>query len=883
MVLLTTLLLGLTLAALLGALFGWISFFKISNLQKQIRDLRLELRSQATALKVDSQETENSAEPETNQQTPLPAWSFSTHTAGTETQNTEPNPEPPKTEVSLGASEFPDEKTAPLILRITQHLKGFWMIWVGGISIALSGVFLVKYSIESGLLNPQARILLALAFGVGLHIAAEWLRRKNKGADPVFAALAGGASITLYAAFFAALELYQLMSPTIAFVAMAAVALTTIMLAVVHGPVLAIMGLLGGYAVPILVSEGGGNIVAAMVYALIISFSALILMRRLFRLWLWFGMLAGTLLWWFLSLFDPSADAFRGWYLAIFSYGFLSIPTGDYLLKGGRSDSASVGEAQSTSKNLQDPVIISLIAVLGSCAVSLFFEGIGSNSIFQWLSLTTIVLLAVSQQPRLWYFSWCLLGLQLLALLANALSPLYLGQFELVVADPALESTVFGFAALMSLSYCLAAYHAIKLGNKLPSWYSLGFMSPILWLAFCYLQTTQMSVIWEWGLISALLGLSYLLVASKRFLKSEGDVAAIWLVFSGHAALSLGLVVCFREASLTLGIGLQLLSLAWLIKRYQLEGLDWLVKLVLSIIIVRLTLNPWLMTYPPDTHWSLWTYGGCTLLTALACIYLRQNDFLKGWLEAATIHLLVLTVAMETRYWLYDGEIFRGNYDLLEASINSLFLGAISLCYVYRAKHSENLRHWYQVMAELLLGLAMVNYILALTVLNPILGADPVSETPIFNLLIPAYGLPPIIALLVVKFHDSKFCKPAAWIAGIGTFAFVSMEIRHLWQGDLDLANPTISGELYTYSVAWLSAAIALVLYSSAKAKKALYQPSMAFLGIVIAKIFLVDMSDLEGLLRVASFMGLGLALLGLAFLHRSTSLGKSSSADAQA
>jgi uncharacterized membrane protein len=49
----------------------------------------------------------------------------------------------------------------------------------------------------------------------------------------------------------------------------------------------------------------------------------------------------------------------------------------------------------------------------------------------------------------------------------------------------------------------------------------------------------------------------------------------------------------------------------------------------------------------------------------------------------------------------------------------------------------------------------------------------------------------------------------------------------------------------------------------------------MALLMVVIAKIFLIDMDDLEGLLRVASFMGLGLSLLGLAYLHQRISRAK--------
>mgnify|MGYP002861301498 CR=1 FL=1 len=38
---------------------------------------------------------------------------------------------------------------------------------------------------------------------------------------------------------------------------------------------------------------------------------------------------------------------------------------------------------------------------------------------------------------------------------------------------------------------------------------------------------------------------------------------------------------------------------------------------------------------------------------------------------------------------------------------------------------------------------------------------------------------------------------------------------------------------------------------------------------VIIAKIFLVGMSDIEGLLRIASFLGLGMALLGVSCLHR--------------
>jgi uncharacterized membrane protein len=49
----------------------------------------------------------------------------------------------------------------------------------------------------------------------------------------------------------------------------------------------------------------------------------------------------------------------------------------------------------------------------------------------------------------------------------------------------------------------------------------------------------------------------------------------------------------------------------------------------------------------------------------------------------------------------------------------------------------------------------------------------------------------------------------------------------------------------------------------------AVHRAGIALLLLVIAKLFLIDMSDLDGLLRVASFLGLGLSLLGVAYLYQ--------------
>ena len=58
-------------------------------------------------------------------------------------------------------------------------------------------------------------------------------------------------------------------------------------------------------------------------------------------------------------------------------------------------------------------------------------------------------------------------------------------------------------------------------------------------------------------------------------------------------------------------------------------------------------------------------------------------------------------------------------------------------------------------------------------------------------------------------------------------------------------------------------------VYSAKNAHIILYKAGMALLGVVIGKIFLIDMAGLQGFWRVAAFMRLGLALLGLAWMYR--------------
>ncbi len=76
-------------------------------------------------------------------------------------------------------------------------------------------------------------------------------------------------------------------------------------------------------------------------------------------------------------------------------------------------------------------------------------------------------------------------------------------------------------------------------------------------------------------------------------------------------------------------------------------------------------------------------------------------------------------------------------------------------------------------------------------------------------------------------------------------------------------------GELYSYTIAMLIASAGLLYAAFAQRSVTLRRVAMAGIGLTVAKVFLIDMGGLTGLLRVAAFLGLGLALAALAWLDR--------------
>lgn len=855
------------LALIAGGVLGWISFFRMRRLEERLA--RLERRDSL------------SAPPATRAASPA-AWA-----EGPKRTSPEPEPASDSRPASPSADTAANTSAASgpgWLAGLVGHLRDHWMVWLGGLSVGLAGVFLVRYSIEQGYLGPAARITAGLGTGLALHALAEWLRRRSDWRSDAVAALAGGASLTLYAAALAALHLYALWPVPLVFAALALISLVTIALSLWHGPVLAILGLLGGYAVPLLLGTESDQLLTVLAYALVIALSGFTLMRWVYREWLWWGTVVGALFWWWAALMaGKHTEAWLGVYLAVIAWGMLAIRWDNWRLN--RPFAAALPDDGPTDWRRwlriddaeQRLLAIGLLVLLGTEAISIVHDPQWAHGPLVWLPLLAVILVAARFNEHLRLLPWTALILTTVSLLlaqATVLpteTPTETPTFALEPVLPADRQTLYVFLGLLGGLFALTGLWTLR--QRVTGLVAAqAVVPPLVAVALAYLLVGDALPPWGLSVLCVIYGAGLLNLAAWRLRREATDTLTFWLITGGHLAYSLAVVIAFDQATLTLALAAQLVSLTWLSRRFEMLGLNWLVKLVLAVVVIRLTLNPWLLTYDTGTHWTLWTYGGSLLFTVIAGRLLPEDAPLRRWLEGGMLHLLVLFLAAELRWWLYDGAVFAPRFDFLEAAIDTNLALALGLVYWWRSGLSAHLRIVYVIAGRVMMALAVLGYFYLWTHANPLWGgprAGEVGETPLFNLLLLAYGLPVIGWVLAARRFEPGWRPLLGALAGIAAWSFFTFEIRHLWQGELSLVGAASNGELYTYSAVWLVMAMTALLAGILRGNRAIYRGGLALLALVILKIFLVDMSGLTGLLRAVSFMGLGLSLLALAYLHQ--------------
>lgn len=201
---------------------------------------------------------------------PPPGWTpLSAKGAASVTASTPSTPAPPRGPTAPKAPAFDLERWI--------GVRGAAVL--GGMVLALAGLLLFKYSIDAGLISPSMRVIGGTLAGLGCIVAAQtrWLRPYAITAN----AIVGGGCAVLYGAFWASGSLYHLVPGGVAFGLMAAVTATCCVLAVRHNSlVIALLGLVGGFLTPLLVSTDVENPLGRFAYILLLDVGLLVLARK---------------------------------------------------------------------------------------------------------------------------------------------------------------------------------------------------------------------------------------------------------------------------------------------------------------------------------------------------------------------------------------------------------------------------------------------------------------------------------------------------------------------------------------------------------------------------------------------------------------------------
>lgn len=159
---------------------------------------------------------------------------------------------------------------------------------LGGIVLAIAGFYLYQYSVQQGWVTKEVRLALGIATGLACIAASVPLRARYAITSD---SLAGGGVVVLYAAFWAGHELFGVWPAWVSFAAMGATTAACCALAYRRSSqVIAALGLIGGFATPLVLSTGHDRPIGLFGYTLLVNLGFLSVAHR--RRWPALGSIA---------------------------------------------------------------------------------------------------------------------------------------------------------------------------------------------------------------------------------------------------------------------------------------------------------------------------------------------------------------------------------------------------------------------------------------------------------------------------------------------------------------------------------------------------------------------------------------------------------------
>jgi uncharacterized membrane protein len=800
--------------------------------------------------------------------------------------------EPPPIEPAPAAQPTPEMPLAP---PLQQSRPGFeerigtrWVVWVGGLTLALGGFFMVRYSIEAGLLGPGVRTLLGGAFALALLAAGEWTRRKESvsaiDALPIAnipAILTAAGTSVAFATAYAAYALYDFLAPATAFILLGMVALGTLAAALLHGPALAGLGIAGAFVTPLLVSSEKPDFWALYLYLAVVTAAAFGLAR--IRLWRWLAVttIVFALLWTSpclqceLSMVGPHAfHVISGFILAalLVVCGFMFGPPAD----DGQIEPISSG---SLAAYLAGATLIVLNSGHADAAIIVFALLVAGTLFVAWRADAAVGAIgAASLLVFVVFAEWAVRGNPDMLVLPGGplpgIGPAAIdGSVTLHLVTAAIFAAGFGAAGFLAQGRSVSAIIPVV-------WSAAAVFTPLALLIALYARIAHLDRSIPFAILAVLLAAAYG-AATEILAKRDnrpGLAISIALFATGLlAALALALTFALEKGWLTIALALMCAGTAWISMQRPIPFLRSLAAILAGIVVLRIGYEPRIVGSEVGTtpifNWLLWGYGIPALSFWTASLFLRRrgDDAPLRTVESAAILFTVLLAFMEIRHAVNSGDVYAASAGLTEIGLQVCVALAMAIGLERLRIRTGSIVH--NVSAILLTAFAGLASVFGLMMLEtPILWPTDVGGV-LFNLLLLGYAMPAVLALLlsyaVAGRRPAGYANTIAAGALILALTYVTFEIRRLYHGPVLTSGPTTGAEQYTYSVAWLAFGVALlgigVFFNSQRARLA----SAAVIALTILKAFAIDVWTISGVYRALSFMCLGVVLMAIAWLYQ--------------
>ena len=162
----------------------------------------------------------------------------------------------------------------PVSVEFEMNLGQKGLLIVGIVTMIFGIGYFLKYSFEQGWVGPAGRVAMAYLWGIVMLGAGNIFRKRHMEIFGLY--LIGGGIATLYASTYAGFQLYHLFGQFPSFSIMVMITMLACILSIVYDTRwLAVLGMIGGFLTPILLSTGQDNQIALMTYITILNLGLL--------------------------------------------------------------------------------------------------------------------------------------------------------------------------------------------------------------------------------------------------------------------------------------------------------------------------------------------------------------------------------------------------------------------------------------------------------------------------------------------------------------------------------------------------------------------------------------------------------------------------------